>query len=82
MTLIAAVTDDLKARVPAGRLVKALAGLVGGSGGGRDDFAQAGGKEPERLPEALGRGRPGGRGAGRRRGLSLQPHFYAGPVGE
>ena len=53
VTLIAAVTDDLKARVPAGKLLKALAGLVGGSGGGRDDFAQAGGKEPERLPEAL-----------------------------
>ena len=53
VTLIAAVTEDLKARVPAGRLLKALAGLVGGSGGGKDDFAQAGGKEPERLPEAL-----------------------------
>ncbi len=53
VTLIAAVTDDLKARVPAGKLLKALAGLVGGAGGGKDDFAQAGGKEPERLPEAL-----------------------------
>ncbi len=53
VTLIAAVTEDLKARVPAGKLLKALAGLIGGSGGGKDDFAQAGGKEPERLPEAL-----------------------------
>ncbi len=53
VALIAAVTDDLKSRVPAGKLLKALAGLVGGSGGGKDDFAQAGGKEPERLPEAL-----------------------------
>ncbi len=53
VALIAAVTDDLKARVPAGKLLKALAGRIGGSGGGRDDFAQAGGKEPERLPEAL-----------------------------
>jgi alanyl-tRNA synthetase len=53
VSLVAAVTDDLKGRVPAGRLLKSLAALVGGSGGGRDDFAQAGGKAPERLPEAL-----------------------------
>ncbi len=53
VSLIAAVTDDLKTRVPAGKLLKALAGLVGGSGGGRDDFAQAGGKDPDRLPAAL-----------------------------
>ena len=53
VALIAAVTDDLKARIPAGKLLKALAGRIGGSGGGRDDFAQAGGKEPDRLPEAL-----------------------------
>ncbi len=53
VSLIAAVTEDLKARVPAGKLLRAIAGLVGGSGGGRDDFAQAGGREPERLPEAL-----------------------------
>jgi alanyl-tRNA synthetase len=52
-TLLVAVTADVRARVPAGRLVKELAGLVGGSGGGRDDFAQAGGKSPERLAEAL-----------------------------
>jgi alanyl-tRNA synthetase len=54
-TLLVAVTADLRGRVPAGRLVKELAALVGGSGGGRDDFAQAGGKAPERLDEALGR---------------------------
>jgi alanyl-tRNA synthetase len=53
VSLIAAVSDDLKGRVPAGRLLKSLAAIVGGSGGGRDDFAQAGGKSPERLPEAL-----------------------------
>ena len=53
VALIAAVTDDLKGRIPAGKLLKALAGRIGGSGGGRDDFAQAGGKEPDRLPEAL-----------------------------
>ena len=54
VALVAAVTDDLKSRVPAGKLLKALAGLIGGSGGGKDDFAQAGGKDTEKLPAALG----------------------------
>ena len=53
VSLVAAVTEDLRSRVPAGTLLKALAGLVGGTGGGRDDFAQAGGREPERLPDLL-----------------------------
>ena len=55
VALVATVSDDLKGRISAGKLIKELALLVGGSGGGRDDFAQAGGKEPERLPEALER---------------------------
>ncbi len=54
VSLVAAVTPDLVGRVSAGKLLKVLAGKVGGSGGGRDDFAQAGGKQPERLEEALG----------------------------
>jgi alanyl-tRNA synthetase len=53
VSLVAAVTGDLTDRVQAGRLVRELAPLVGGGGGGRPDFAQAGGKEPDRLPEAL-----------------------------
>jgi len=53
VTLIAAVTDDLTGRVKAGALVRELAPIVGGGGGGRADFAQAGGKEPERLGELL-----------------------------
>jgi alanyl-tRNA synthetase len=53
VALVAAVTDDVKGRVSAGKLLKALASIVGGSGGGRDDFAQAGGKSPERLGDAL-----------------------------
>jgi alanyl-tRNA synthetase len=55
VSLVAAVSADLRTRVPAGRLLKEVAALVGGSGGGRDDFAQAGGREPEHLPEALAR---------------------------
>jgi alanyl-tRNA synthetase len=53
VSLVAAVTPDLTGRVQAGRLVQALAALVGGGGGGRPDFAQAGGREPDKLPEAL-----------------------------
>ncbi len=53
VALVAAVTPDLVGRVSAGKLLRRLAGVVGGSGGGRDDFAQAGGKHPERLGEAL-----------------------------
>jgi alanyl-tRNA synthetase len=53
VTLLAAVTEDLVGRVKAGALVRELAPLVGGGGGGRPDFAQAGGKQPEKLPQAL-----------------------------
>jgi alanyl-tRNA synthetase len=53
VSLVAAVTLDLAGRVSAGELVKRIAPLVGGSGGGRRDFAQAGGKDADRLPEAL-----------------------------
>ncbi|HSV85951.1 MAG TPA: alanine--tRNA ligase [Levilinea sp.] len=53
-TIIAAVTDDLVKRgLHAGELVKAVAQMIGGSGGGRPNLAQAGGKEPDKLPEAL-----------------------------
>jgi alanyl-tRNA synthetase len=51
--LLAAVTPDLTPRYHAGNLIKQLAPLVGGGGGGRPDFAQAGGREPEKLDEAL-----------------------------
>ena len=39
--------------VKAGELVRAVAPIVGGGGGGRDTLAQAGGKNPEKLPDAL-----------------------------
>jgi alanyl-tRNA synthetase len=52
--LLAAVTDDLvKKGVHAGKLVGQVAEVVGGKGGGRPNMAQAGGKEPAKLPEAL-----------------------------
>ena len=54
VTLIAAVTDDLiKRGLHAGELVKGVAQVVGGSGGGRPNLAQAGGKDPSKLSEAL-----------------------------
>jgi alanyl-tRNA synthetase len=53
VSLVAAVSKDLTARVRAGDLVKRLSAIVGGGGGGRPDFAQAGGKDPEKLPAAL-----------------------------
>ena len=51
--LIAAVTDDLTKRVHAGNLIKSIAGIVGGGGGGRPNMAQAGGKDSSKLGEAL-----------------------------
>jgi alanyl-tRNA synthetase len=53
--LLIAVTSDLAERVKAGDLVKRLAPLIGGSGGGRPDFAQAGGRDPTKLDETLAR---------------------------
>ncbi|MDX9744965.1 MAG: alanine--tRNA ligase [Syntrophales bacterium] len=51
--LLCIVTKDLSARYHAGNLIKEIAPLVGGSGGGRPDMAQAGGTKPENLREAL-----------------------------
>jgi alanyl-tRNA synthetase len=52
--IIAAVTDDLVKRgISANDLVKAIAPTIGGSGGGRPNMAQAGGKDPSRMDEAL-----------------------------
>jgi alanyl-tRNA synthetase len=53
VVLIAGVTKDLTDRVHAGNLVKETAKVVGGGGGGRPDMAQAGGKNPAKLKEAL-----------------------------
>jgi alanyl-tRNA synthetase len=53
--LLAAVTKDLVKRVNAGKLIQSIAPIVGGAGGGRPDFAQAGGKDPSNLARALER---------------------------
>jgi len=51
--LLCMVTKDLTGRYHAGNVIKAVAPLVGGSGGGRPDMAQAGGPQPENLERAL-----------------------------
>jgi alanyl-tRNA synthetase len=47
------VTQDLTSRLHAGKLAQALAKMTGGGGGGRPDMAEAGGKDPSRIREAL-----------------------------
>jgi alanyl-tRNA synthetase len=51
--LVASITKDLTGKVKAGELIKPVAELVGGRGGGRADFAQAGGTRPENVDRAL-----------------------------
>lgn len=51
--LVAAITADLTNRIKADDLIKEIAAMVGGGGGGRADFAQAGGTKPEQLDRAL-----------------------------
>ena len=53
VSLLVVVTKDLVARLKAGDLIKEMAMEVGGTGGGRPEMAQAGGKDPARLDAAL-----------------------------
>ena len=53
VALIVGVTKDLTARVQAGKIIAEVAKKVGGSGGGRPDMAEAGGKDSEALDAAL-----------------------------
>ena len=53
--LAVGVTSDLTDRFKAGQMIRELAGLVGGGGGGRPDFAQAGGSNPSGIDAALAR---------------------------
>ena len=53
VALIVGVTKDLTSRVQAGKIIKPVAERVGGSGGGKPDLAEAGGKDPAQLDAAL-----------------------------
>jgi alanyl-tRNA synthetase len=53
VTLLVVVTKDLTDRLKAGDLIKVMAAEVGGTGGGRPEMAQAGGKDPSKLDAAL-----------------------------
>ena len=53
VSLVAAITSDLTPQLHAGKMVKEIAGVVGGSGGGRPDMAEAGGKHPTKISLAL-----------------------------
>jgi alanyl-tRNA synthetase len=52
-SLLVVVSEDLRKKLSAGNIVKELAVIVGGKGGGRADLAEAGGREPGKLNEAL-----------------------------
>ena len=51
--LLCMVTKDLAGKFHAGNIIKELAPIVGGKGGGRPDMAQAGGTQPENLGQAI-----------------------------
>ena len=53
VAIVVAVTPDLAKKVPAGQIVKQIAPIVGGGGGGRPDFAEAGGKDASKIDEML-----------------------------
>jgi alanyl-tRNA synthetase len=53
VTIVVGVTTDLTKRVPAGQVVRQIAPVVGGGGGGRPDFAEAGGKDASKIGEML-----------------------------
>jgi alanyl-tRNA synthetase len=55
VALVCTVSKELTSRFKAGQLIKEIAAVVSGSGGGRPDFAQAGGSDPSRLSEAVER---------------------------
>ena len=51
--LLVAVTKSLSGSISAGNIIKQIAPIVGGSGGGKPELAQAGGSRPDKLDEAL-----------------------------
>jgi alanyl-tRNA synthetase len=52
-SIIVRVSQDLQKRIQAGAIIKELASIVGGRGGGKPDMAEGGGPQPDKLPEAL-----------------------------
>jgi alanyl-tRNA synthetase len=55
VSLVASVSPDLTKQVQAGKIIQAIAPIVGGKGGGRPDNARGGGKDVAKLDEALAR---------------------------
>ncbi len=55
VALVVMVTSDLAKRIPAGKIIKEIAALVGGSGGGKPELAEAGGKDSSKLADAIER---------------------------
>ena len=53
LLLFAATNNAVKKGIDCGGIIKAASKILGGGGGGRKDMAQAGGKSPEKLDEAL-----------------------------
>jgi alanyl-tRNA synthetase len=53
VSIIVRTSPDLLQRVPAGQVIKELAPIIGGRGGGKPDMAEGGGSQPEKLAEAL-----------------------------
>ena len=53
VTVVVSMSKDLTGRVQAGKIVRELAPIVGGGGGGRPDFAEAGGKDASKIDELL-----------------------------
>ncbi|MBK7801537.1 MAG: hypothetical protein IPJ55_02465 [Chloracidobacterium sp.] len=51
--IIVRVSDDLTARVKAGDIIREIAPIVGGRGGGKADMAEGGGTDPDKLAEAI-----------------------------
>ena len=52
-SLIVRTSPDVSSRVPAGQVIRELAPIIGGKGGGKPDMAEGGGNQPETLGEAL-----------------------------
>jgi len=52
-SIIVRTSSDLASKVPAGQVIRELAPIIGGKGGGKPDMAEGGGNQPEKLSDAL-----------------------------